>query len=45
MRKVGLITTQQGWQRIHTLDAKQGFQAIEQEILDKRHHLALDRLP
>jgi hypothetical protein len=38
----GLITEEQTRQRRHALDPKQGLQAIEQEIRDDRHHLALD---
>jgi hypothetical protein len=39
----GLITEQQRWQGIHTFEPTQGLQAIQQDIRDKRHHLALDR--
>lgn len=28
---------------MHALDPKQGLQAVEQEIVDARYHLALDR--
>jgi hypothetical protein len=38
----GLITEEQGGQRMHTLDPKQGLQAIQQDVLDKGHHLTLD---
>ena len=39
----GVQAAQQGWQRMHALDAKQGLQAIAQGRLDDRQHLALDR--
>jgi hypothetical protein len=38
-----LIPEQQSCQCVHALDAKQGLQAVEQDILDERHHVALDR--
>jgi len=36
------ITEQQRWQGIHAFDPEQGLQAIEQDVLDERDHLALD---
>ena len=39
----GLIAEQQGRQGIHALDAEQGLQPVEQDILHARDHLPLDR--
>jgi hypothetical protein len=39
-----LLTEQQGRQRMHTLNAKQHLQPLEQEVLHARHHRALNPL-